>query len=63
MTQKVIWTTGPQSCAPCNPNQLPGQQNDCNWPYVGSTGATGATDQMGATGIGGSGMAIITTYF
>jgi hypothetical protein len=61
MTPKVIWTTGPQSCAPCNPNQLSGQQYDCNWAYFGSTGATGATGfnglngATGATGAGATG--------
>lgn len=50
MPQKVIWTSAPQSCAPCNTSSQ--QQNDCNWPYIGSTGATGvgATGSTGATG-------------
>ena len=60
MPQKVIWTSAPQSCAPCNPCLLPGQQYDCNWSYIGATGATGATGigasgatgPQGATGVG-----------
>ena len=64
MSPKVIWTSAPQSCAPCNPCQLPGEQYDCNWPYVGATGASGlqgatgsqgATGQQGATGSGATG--------
>jgi hypothetical protein len=55
MSPKVIWKTGPQSCAPCNPYQLPGQQYDCNYPNIGATGATGPSGgPTGATGLTGS---------
>lgn len=63
MPQKVIWTTGPTSCAP-SPSCLPGQQYDCNYPNIGATGASGvqgstgtvgATGRTGATGAGATG--------